>query len=130
MTNLNLWERKNIKCFLIRTFWHFDNRCNVLWAAFCDFCDVSFLFLKLLIFSVILFIYNGIKKYNHELSSAFHVHYNLTTYLAPLSCAPPAPCSRSSCSLVQLGISRLSNPCCKQGRVLIRIFKGSETSDK
>ena len=39
--NLNLWRPKKLKKgLLVRTFWHLDNRWDVLWAAFCDSRDV------------------------------------------------------------------------------------------
>ena len=37
MTNLNLWRKKTL---LVRTFWHLDNRWDILWEEFCDSCDV------------------------------------------------------------------------------------------
>ena len=41
MTNLSLREEeKIIKSVLERTFWHLVNRWDVLWAAFCNSCDV------------------------------------------------------------------------------------------
>ena len=48
MTNLNLWEEKQISMGLLgRTFWHLDNWCYVLWAAFCDSRNVFLQFLWL-----------------------------------------------------------------------------------
>ena len=48
VTKLLLWkmsmceEEKIKKGLLLRTFWHLDNRWDVLWAAFCDSRDVSY----------------------------------------------------------------------------------------
>ena len=33
-------KKKKLKSLLVRTFWHLDNQWAVLWAAFCDSCDV------------------------------------------------------------------------------------------
>ena len=33
-------EKKLLKGLLVRTFWHLDNRWDVLWAVFCNFRDV------------------------------------------------------------------------------------------
>ena len=42
--NVKLWQNsiydKSLKSLLVRTTWHLDNGCDVLWAAFCDSRDV------------------------------------------------------------------------------------------
>ena len=49
VTKLELYKsqfvrrKTNLKGLLVRKFWHLDNGCDVLWAAFCDSRDVLIL---------------------------------------------------------------------------------------
>ena len=36
MSNINWWQKILLIGLLVRTFWHLDNRWDVLWAAFCN----------------------------------------------------------------------------------------------